>query len=101
MENIIEYVNIPNFADTLLDMFNNVSGLAPLTYIECGAKSWTLGSNENYENEWENWLRIQRTVHKKLCPLATGFNFNPTNNHTVPPHVDIDKPKYDTCYWLC
>lgn len=94
MENIIEYVDIPDFTVTLTDMFNSASGFEPLSYIECGANSWTLGSNSKYEIEWKKWLEIQRTVHAKLCPLATGFNFNPTNKHTVPPHIDIDKPKY-------
>jgi hypothetical protein len=94
MENIIEYVDIPDFTNRLADMFNNVSGLEPLSYVECGAKSWTLGSNSKYEIEWKKWLEIQRSVHAQLCPLATGFNFNPTNKHTVPPHIDIDEPKY-------
>lgn len=94
MENVIEYIDIPDYSQLLASMFDRASGFAPLTYTECGARSWTLSSNPNYENDWKNWLTIQRSIHNTLCPLATGFNFNPTNNHTVPPHIDIDKPKY-------
>lgn len=94
MEGIIEYIDIQDYQKTLLTMFDDVSGYSPLTYIECGARSWTLSSQEVYQDKWKPWLDLQKTVHDKLCPLATGFNFNPTNRHTVPPHIDIDKPLY-------
>jgi hypothetical protein len=94
MENIIEYIKIGDYKDLLIDMFNDVSGYSPLSYIECGARSWILDSSEDYQIKWKDWLDLQRIVHKKLCPLATGFNFNPTNMHTVPPHIDIDTPLY-------
>jgi hypothetical protein len=94
MENIIEYINISNFQEMLKSMFDEVLVYSPLTYTECGAKSWTLSSSSDYSNIWKSWLDLQRKVSQNLCPLATGFNFNPTNNHTVPPHIDIDEPLY-------
>lgn len=94
MDNVIEYIEIPDYKYQLVKMFDDVSGYSPLSYIECGARSWILNSSDDYQVKWKPWLDLQRTVHNELCPLATGFNFNPTNKHTVPPHIDIDRPLY-------
>lgn len=94
MDNVIEYIEIPDYKYQLAKMFDDVSGYSPLSYIECGARSWILNSYDDYQVKWKPWLDLQRTVHNELCPLATGFNFNPTNKHTVPPHIDIDTPLY-------
>ena len=95
MEGIIEYIDIPytpaNFELIFNDTLENWNGRG---YIECGAKSHVLSENIKFESKWKDILTLHKKVHSKLCPLATGFNFNATSKHTVPPHIDIDTPLY-------
>lgn len=95
MEGIIEYVDIPWDTSQYQEIFNStLENWQGRGYIECGAKSHVLSENDEFENKWKAILDEHRLVHDKVCPLATGFNFNATENHTVPPHIDIDTPLY-------
>ena len=53
-----------------------------------------LSENVEFKDIWKDILEEHARVHDTICPLATGFNFNATTLHTVPPHIDIDKPLY-------
>ena len=95
MDGIIEYVNIPWNMDLFRTTFNNtLNNWQGRNYIECGAKSHVLSENIKFETAWKDILTEHKRVHNIICPLATGFNFNATEKHTVPPHIDIDKPLY-------
>lgn len=94
MEEVIEYVNIPDFSEILEQLLLRVSDYNPRSYIECGARSFIMYENPQYVSVWNDWLNVQYKVHSDLCQRATGFNTNSTNSSTVPPHVDIDVPKY-------
>lgn len=95
MEGIIEYVDIPWSSSYFESVYNStLENWQGRGYIECGAKSHVLSENTEFSNKWKNILDLHKLVHNDICPLATGFNFNATENHTVPPHIDIDKPLY-------
>ena len=96
MDEIIEYVDIiwdPRRYESIfrstLEKYN-----VGRSYIECGAKSHVMSENIEFADKWKSILKQHKRVHDKLCPLATGFNFNATSKHTVPPHIDVDKPLY-------
>jgi len=95
MEGIIEYIDIPWEPSRFKTMFDStLDDWQGRGYIECGAKSHVLSENNEFESKWKDTLDLHKLVHNKLCPLATGFNFNATTKHTVPPHIDIDVPLY-------
>lgn len=95
MEGIIEYIDIPWNASRLETIYNStLENWQGRGYIECGAKSHVLSENEKFYLKWKEILDLHSLVHKTICPLATGFNFNATEKHTVPPHIDIDTPLY-------
>ena len=95
MQNIIEYINVKWEPEKLEDIYKNTLGnWDPRGYIECGAKSHVMDENENFKNIWEPILSEHSKVHDRFCPKATGFNYNATPKHTVPPHIDIDEPLY-------
>ena len=95
MEGIIEYVNIPWDVTKFEKIFNDtLENWDARGYIECGAKSHVLSENDQFRETWKDILKEHSKVHEVICPLATGFNFNATTAHTVPPHIDIDKPLY-------
>jgi hypothetical protein len=91
MDGIIQDINVAYSPQDFISAFTMVSGSDPLDYIECGAKSWVLSSNPSYEEKWHTILAGHREIHPELCDLATGFNYNQTPQHGVPPHVDIDR----------
>lgn len=94
MDRIIEYVQIPNELDLLATLYNKTIATNPLEYIECGAKSWVLNAREEYREFWQPILKKHEKVHNQFCEFATGFNFNKTESHTVPPHIDIGPPNF-------
>ena len=94
MENIIEYVNINYDKELYNNYFEKISELDSSSYIECGAKSWVLKTNSEYETILNPILKQQKKVHSIMCHYGTGFNYSSTIKHTVPPHIDIEKPKY-------
>lgn len=94
MDGIIEHVNVKYDPDIFLNAFRQVSEISPITYIECGANSWILNAHPEYRNLWAPILSQHSKVHDQFCGFATGFNFNKTNEHTVPPHIDVGPAKY-------
>lgn len=94
VEDIIEHVNISYEIDVFREIFEKTTSSNPLDYLECGAQSWTLNTHLENSNLWKPILQKHSKVHSQFCELATGFNFSKTNDHTVPPHVDIDRLNY-------
>ena len=94
MDGVIEYINIKYDRSLFARAHEAVLGHAPLAYIECGAQSWVLNTNPLFAQTFAEILALHARVHDQFCKYATGFNFNKTNAHTVPPHVDIDKKNY-------
>ena len=45
MEGILEYIDVNYNKEYLTELFNSVSGYEPLNYIECGASSHVLISD--------------------------------------------------------
>jgi hypothetical protein len=94
MDGVIEYVDIKYDRGVFARIFEAATGYAPLAYRECGAQSWVLNTNPLFVDMYAEVLSAHARVHDRFCKYATGFNFNKTNSHTVPPHVDIDKRNY-------
>lgn len=94
MENIIEYINVNYNKELYNNYFEKISELDHSSYIECGVKSWVLKTNNRYETILETLLNQHKKVHPIMCHYGTGFNYSSTKNHTLPPHIDIEKPKY-------
>ncbi len=94
MDGVIEYVNIKYDRSLFARAHEAVLGHAPLAYVECGAQSWVLNTNPLFAQTFADILALHGRIHDQFCKYATGFNFNKTNAHTVPPHVDIDKKNY-------
>ncbi len=96
MDEVIEYVDIEWDKDLLESIFKSTLTEYDVgrSYIECGAKSHVMSENKEFETKWKPILDKHYKVHNKVCPLATGFNFNATVKNTVPPHIDVDKPLY-------
>lgn len=94
MDGIIEPVDISPMSEILSKAFQKTVKNEPLSFIECGAKSWVLDSDPLYYQYWKPILDLHKQVATEFCPLATGFNFSKSVFETVPPHVDLDKGRY-------
>jgi len=96
MKDIIEYIDVKWEPKVLEDIYKKTmdNWEDARGYIECGAKSYIMEENKNFNTTWEPILTEHSKVHNEFCPKGTGFNFNATTKHTVPPHIDIDKPLY-------
>ncbi len=93
MDNVIEPLNIKINTSLFSEAFNKVMRRTPLSFIECGAKSWVIDTDNKNAEDFKDILLKHMTVHNLLCPLATGINYSQNTNQTVPPHVDIDVGK--------
>jgi len=89
VDGILEYVKIDYDAELFRRVYDQAVQESPLSYIECGGQSWVLDAGPIYKKLWEPILDIHSKVHDEFCPFATGFNFFLSNNHTVPPHIDL------------
>ena len=94
MKTYIDYVNIPFDRKYLKRIFQHTQKYPFTTYISCGAITWILKSRGEFQKIWKKVLTESKTVHNLMCDFATGFSLSKSKNHTVPPHIDIDTPKF-------
>ena len=98
-----EYLNISDFSDILMDLYNQVKLDEYNEFGKTGWHSYSLehidGRDSGFSETFEPILSIMREVHPDMQKRSTGFNTSNAADNNLFIHTDIDTDQEHPNYY--